>query len=68
MSETPGKTVKVKFEVEIQDVGDELHGRLMKLHEDDDLTNMVKSVLSEADAADSESYTRVIWGQWQQLG
>ncbi|MBL6431730.1 MAG: hypothetical protein HPM95_13505 [Alphaproteobacteria bacterium] len=65
MSEPSGKTVKVKFEVEIRDVDDDLHGRLMKLHEDDDLTNMVRSVLSEAD---NESYTRVIWGQWQQLG
>lgn len=64
MSETTGRTVKVKFEVEIEGVNDELHSRLMAVHEDADLTNMVKSILSEAD---SDSYTKVIWGQWQQL-
>ncbi|WP_306028196.1 hypothetical protein [Stappia sp. MMSF_3263] len=65
MSENSGKTVKVKFEVEIQGVNEELHGRLMAVHEAGDLTNMVKSILNEAD---NDSYTKVIWGQWQQFG
>lgn len=65
MSESSGKTVKVKFEIEIEGVEAELHDRLMAVHEVGDLTDMVKRILNEADAG---SYTKVIWGQWQQLG
>jgi hypothetical protein len=65
MSEASGQKVRLKFELEIDGVQDDMHGRLMEVHKETDLTKMVQEIL----AADDEGpmYTKIIWGQWQQL-